>query len=398
MADVLLGRSEGIEGFARHVVVKRIKPELATDRRFIEMFLDEARLAATLHHQNVVQVHDIGEDNGEYFFAMEYLHGEDLRKLLGAVAKQKQSIPLSHVVAIVSAAAAGLHYAHERRASDKKKLEIVHRDVTPSNIIVNYDGSVKLVDFGIAKATMRSSDTRAGTLKGKTSYMSPEQCRGEATIDRRSDIYSLGVVLYELATTTRLFKGDSEYLIMDAIVNGKVPLPRVRRPDLPNELSSIIMRALSVDRDRRFQTADQMRQALDQFAVDANLTSSTSGIASYMKKQFGEKPEPWLETAQVERVSRQSWNDLRSSEDLIGHDQPTRSRHKPTAPPPISEQRAVASSAHPGDSRTITPMAWEPRTAAPVAAHASDLQRLKKPLMIGVPIVLVLGTIAVWPR
>src|SRR6185312_4203147 len=129
MADVLLGRAEGIEGFERHVVLKRIRPELAKDRHFIEMFLDEARLAATLHHQNIVQVHDIGEENGEYFFAMEYLHGEDLRKILGAVAKQKTHVALGNVIAIVSAAAAGLHYAHDRQATNKKKLEIVHRDV-----------------------------------------------------------------------------------------------------------------------------------------------------------------------------------------------------------------------------------------------------------------------------
>jgi len=410
MADVLLGRTEGIEGFERHVVLKRIKPELATDRHFVDMFLDEARLAATLHHQNVVQVHDIGEDHGEYFFAMEYLHGEDLRKMLGMVAKQKQSIPLAHVLAIVSAAAAGLHYAHERRASDKKKLEIVHRDVTPSNILVGYDGSVKLVDFGIAKATTSSSDTRAGTLKGKTSYMSPEQCKGEPTIDRRSDIYSLGVVLYELATTTRLFKGESEYLVMDAIVNGKVPLPRVRRPDLPNELCSIIMRALATDRARRFQTAEEMRQALDQFAEEANLTTSTSGIASYMKKLFGERSEPWLETGDVERVSSTSWSDLRSSNEFATHDQPTRSRNKPTAPPPIVDARATGSrpaiplatalETNPSrmvDSRVGTPVAWE-QQAAPPSERSFDLRRHKKALLIAAPVAVALAGIGVWSR
>jgi eukaryotic-like serine/threonine-protein kinase len=405
MADVLLGRAEGIEGFERHVVVKRIKPELAKDRRFIEMFLDEARLAATLHHQNVVQVYDIGEDAGEYFFAMEYLHGEDLRKLLGAVAKQKQHIPLAHVVAIVSAAAAGLHYAHERRAADKKKLEIVHRDVTPSNIFIGYDGSVKLVDFGIAKATMSSSDTRTGTLKGKTSYMSPEQCKGEATIDRRSDIYSLGVVLYELATTTRLFKGESEYLIMDAIVNGKVPLPRVRRPDLPNELAQIIMRALSVDRNRRFETADQMRQALDQFAVDANLP--TSSMASYMKKMFGEKAEPWLDSGSV-LAPRTSWADMGSHNEFGIHDQPTRAGDE-TYPSFASEARAAVSSptlssssslhritSGTGESRTHTPVAWEQRAQLPTKPQ--DFGRHKKALLIAAPIAVALVGVGIWHR
>jgi serine/threonine-protein kinase len=293
MADVLLARSDGIEGFERHVVLKRIRPEHAKDKRFITMFLDEARVAASLHHQNIVQVHDIGESSGEYFFAMEYLHGEDLRKILSAVAKSRNHMPLAYVVQIVSAVAAGLHYAHERKGNDKKSMQIVHRDVSPSNIFVGYDGSIKIVDFGIAKAAMRQVETRSGSLKGKVSYMSPEQCKGEA-IDRRSDVYSLGVVLYELATTTRLFKGETEYLMMDAIVNGKVPLPRVRRPDLPNELSSIIMRALAVDSARRFQTADELRMALDQFAVRAGFVGSVGTLATFMRKLFGEKPEPWL--------------------------------------------------------------------------------------------------------
>ena len=425
MADVLLGRAEGIEGFERHVVLKRIRPELAKDRHFIEMFLDEARLAATLHHQNVVQVHDIGEEGGEYFFAMEYLHGEDLRKLLGAVSKQKQHMPLANVIAIVSAAAAGLHYAHDRRATDKKKLEIVHRDVSPSNIIIGYDGSVKLVDFGIAKATMRSSDTRTGTLKGKTSYMSPEQCKGEHSIDRRSDVYSLGVVLYELATTTRLFKGESDYLVMDAIVNGKVPLPRVRRPDLPNELSQIIMKALSVDPNRRFQSADEMRQALDLYAENAGLAVSTSALASYMKRLFGDKPEPWLDTARFDRVadgrsSRNSWSDIpRSSDDLVASsEQATRSLSKSTSPPSASRSgshRSLSNSASHAainaapavgrtttgnrairETRTSTRMAWENQGEAPAAVEPPPMRGLTKVLLIAAPVALAIGGIGAW--
>ncbi|HEX8111244.1 MAG TPA: serine/threonine-protein kinase, partial [Kofleriaceae bacterium] len=293
MADVLLGRTEGIEGFERHVVLKRIKPEHAKDVRFIRMFLDEARVAANLHHQHIVQVHDIGETAGEYFIAMEYLHGEDVRTILSTASKMRQHVPLGCAMAVVSAAAAGLHYAHERRGPDKRPLGIVHRDISPSNILVGYDGSIKVVDFGIAKASARQ-ETRSSSLKGKISYMSPEQCKG-AEVDRRSDVYSLGVVLYELATTTRLFKGESDYLVMDQIVNGRVTLPQVRRPELPNELSAIIMRAIAPDPERRYFTADELRVALDQFAAKASLTTSTSAIATYMRKMFGEKPEPWLE-------------------------------------------------------------------------------------------------------
>src|ERR1043166_604615 len=248
MAEVVLARSDGIEGFERHVVLKRIRSELARDQRFIRMFLDEARVAATLHHQHIVQVNEIGEAAGEYFIAMEYVHGEDVRKILSAAAKTRNHVPLGHAVAIVSAAAAGLHYAHERRGADKQPLNIVHRDVSPSNIIVGYDGSIKVVDFGIATASMRQ-ETRSGSLKGKLSYMSPEQCKG-AVVDRRSDVYALGVVLYELATTTRMIKGENDYLVMEQIVTGRISPPHTRRPGLPAELSEIIMRALATDRDR----------------------------------------------------------------------------------------------------------------------------------------------------
>jgi serine/threonine protein kinase len=324
MADVVLGRSDGIEGFERHVVLKRIRPELARDQRFIRMFLDEARVAATLHHQHIVQVHDIGESAGEYFIAMEYVHGEDVRKILSAASKQRTHVPLGHAVAIVSAAAAGLHYAHERRGTDMNPLNIVHRDVSPSNILVGYDGSIKVVDFGIATASMRQ-ETRSGSLKGKLSYMSPEQCKG-AVVDRRSDVYSLGVVLYELATTTRMIKGENDYLVMEQIVHGRIASPQLRRPSLPNELTEIIMRALATDRDRRYTTADDLRVALDQFASTAGLTASSSAIATYMRQQFGQRPEPWLErggtvtgmddipTSIEESMPSNSWTELPRSD------------------------------------------------------------------------------------
>src|SRR4051812_40128795 len=305
MADVLLGRTDGIEGFERHVVLKRIRPEHARDQRFIRMFLDEARVAANLHHQHIVQVHDTGESDGEYFIAMEYIHGEDVRSILSAASKRRAHVPLGLAVAIVSATAAGLHYAHERRGNDRRPLGIVHRDISPSNVLVGYDGSIKVLDFGIAKASMRT-ETRSGSLKGKISYMSPEQLKGSA-IDRRSDVYSLGVVLYELATTTRLFKGESDYMVMDQIVNGRVSLPQVRRPDLPNELSAIIMRAIAPDPERRYFTAEELRVAIDQFANKTGLTASTSAIGGYLRKQFGDRPEPWLE---LEAQGIYSFDDL----------------------------------------------------------------------------------------
>jgi tRNA A-37 threonylcarbamoyl transferase component Bud32 len=228
VADVLLARATGLEGFTRHVVIKRIRPERLGEERLVDSFLAEARIAAALHHQNIVQVHDIGEQDGAYFFAMEYVHGEDVRRLIAKVRERGDQVPLDHVVAIITATAAGLHHAHEQRSPSGHPLDLVHRDVCPANILLGYDGSVKLVDFGMAQAALRATKTAAGTLKGKASYMSPEQCCGNP-VDRRTDTFALGIVLYELATAQRLFKGDNER----RRVNGR--RPRRRASGRPHE-------------------------------------------------------------------------------------------------------------------------------------------------------------------
>jgi TonB family protein len=425
MADVLLARTEGIEGFARHVVVKRIRAEHAKDERFIQMFLDEARLAAGLHHQNIVQVNDIGEANGDYFFAMEYLHGEDLRKILSAVSKSKMHMPLGYVVAIVASVASGLHHAHERRTPDGTALDIVHRDVSPSNILVGYDGAVKIVDFGIAKAAMRQVETKSGSLKGKVSYMSPEQCKGDS-IDRRSDVYALGVVLYELSTTTRLFKGDNEYLLMDAIVNGKIPPPKSRRSDLPNELAMIIMRAVSTEPTKRFQNAEELRIALEQFAIKSGLTASTSALATYMNKLFGAKPEPWLEKDSTSVDTRpmgeagtgsgshgqvhNSWTEIPRDaieEEAAQHEAKTttdgKRRLSKSKPMPIVTPAAFEDTNVPAiaarETRTSNKFGFEqvadkPATGQSPAAPTSS-NTFAKAVMIGLPMIAVAG-VATW--
>jgi serine/threonine protein kinase len=293
MADLSVARATGIEGFERHVVIKHLRPEQSQDAAFVQMFVTEARLAGALHHHNIVQVHDIGTAEGRHFFAMEYVHGEDLRHLLSKLCERREHPPLEHVITIAMAVAAALHHAHEQKGSDRKPLGIVHRDVTPANIIVGFDGNVKVVDFGIAKAALRTSDTAVGMLKGKVPYMAPEQCTGKP-VDRRSDVFALGIVLYELATVRRLFKGGNEFFTMTAVVQGDIPKPTTHRKDIPFTLEQIIMKALSRKPSDRYQTADEMRIALDQFAAKAGLRTSTSALADYMKKLFGEKPEPWM--------------------------------------------------------------------------------------------------------
>ncbi|MBS1121171.1 MAG: Protein kinase [Deltaproteobacteria bacterium] len=293
MADLSVARARGLEGFERHVVIKHLRPEDSADAAFVKMFVTEARLAGSLHHHNIVQVHDIGQEDGRHFFAMEYVHGEDLRRLLSQLRKSGERPPIEHVVTIISAVAAALHHAHEHKGQDHRPLGIVHRDVTPGNIIVAYDGNVKVVDFGIAKAAVGPSDTQVGMLKGKVPYMSPEQCTGKP-LDRRSDVFALGIVLYELVTVRRLFQGANEFHTMCAVISGDIPPPSKHRPDLPKALGDIIMKALSRKPSDRYQSADEMRIALDGFAEQARLRTSTTALADYMKQLFGERPEPWM--------------------------------------------------------------------------------------------------------
>jgi serine/threonine-protein kinase len=294
MAEVHLARSSGIGGFERHVVVKKILGEHAKDQRFVTMFLDEARLAAQLHHANIAQVYDIGEEDGTYFFAMEYVHGVDLRNVLHKIATKRAQIPTEHVLSIVGGAAAGLHYAHDKRGPDRQPLGLVHRDVSPSNILVAYDGAVKLVDFGIAKAATRATETRSGTLKGKVAYMSPEQCQGKP-LDRRSDVFALGIVLYELSTVSRLFKADSDYQTMHQIVSGDVPPPSKRRGDYPIDLEPIVMKALAKDVNDRYQSAGELLEAIEGYANTHRLVMSPAGLGRWVREQMGERPEPWHE-------------------------------------------------------------------------------------------------------
>jgi eukaryotic-like serine/threonine-protein kinase len=278
MADLWLARAQGIEGFERHVVIKRIRAEREGEPRMVEMFLAEARLAAKLHHNNIVQVHDVGIEDGKPYFAMEYVHGVDVRQLLEVVHRRREMIPIDHVVTIGTSIASALHHTHERIGADRTPLGIVHRDITPGNVLIAFDGTVKVADFGIAKVAIHGVETEPGVRKGKVPYMSPEQCVG-APIDRRSDVFGLGILLYELTTARRLFKGGNDYKTMTAVVRGEIPIPSLHRADLPPALEAIILRALERDRDRRYPSARALAEALDGFATEHRLRTSQASIS-----------------------------------------------------------------------------------------------------------------------
>ncbi|HEX3483105.1 MAG TPA: protein kinase [Kofleriaceae bacterium] len=295
MAQIYLARQTGLGSFERHVVLKTILRERAADQRFVTMFLDEAKLAATLNHQNVAQVYEVDHADGAYFMAMEYVHGENTRAILETTIRRGWTIPLELGIMIINGAAAGLHHAHERRGKNGQPLQIVHRDVSPANIMVAYDGAIKVLDFGIAKAEERATKTIGGTIKGKYGYMSPEQCKGRP-IDRRSDIFALGIVLYELSTLRRAFKGNDDFETMKRIVAGDLVLPSTLIPGFPRELEAIILTALASDPGARFQSAQELIEALDAFTVRAKLTGSNTAMSRFMGQLFGTKKEPWIDT------------------------------------------------------------------------------------------------------
>jgi serine/threonine protein kinase len=299
MAELFLARAVGIADFEKLLVLKRILPQHAADALFIRMFLDEARLAATLHHSSIVQVFEVGRAEGTYFFTMEFVHGRDLRQVFQRSAGK---VPLEHALGIVIEAAAGLHHAHEKRGSDGMPLGIVHRDVSPSNLLVGFDGAVKLGDFGIARATL-AKQADAGTAAGKAPYMSPEQVL-ELPLDRRTDIFSLGVVLHELLTGKRLFRGnDAE--VMERIAQEEIAPPS-SLADVPHELDRVAARALARDRAARYATADELRADLEACARARGLYFSRAALSSWMADLFADEVEGWIE-AQRTGLSLESY-------------------------------------------------------------------------------------------
>ncbi len=317
MGELYLALAVEVHGFEKLVVVKRILPHFANNAEFLSMFLNEARLTAKIDHPNVVRVHDQGRSGDNVYFTMEYLHGQHLGRVISAVREHGLEFPLAHAVSVAAAMCEGLHCAHELRGPEGQPLEIVHRDVSPSNIFVMFSGEVKLVDFGIAKALSSTSVTRAGARKGKANYMSPEQCRGEP-LDRRSDIFSLGIVLHEMLTLTRLFVGENEFVVMNQIVRGVVPAPSSRR-DIPAELERIVLRALAPTPDERYPTARAMAEDLERFAAAEGLERSSSSFAEFLHSLFGHVPYPSLSESlgPSEPISAPSWLGAPGPDDFV---------------------------------------------------------------------------------
>jgi eukaryotic-like serine/threonine-protein kinase len=288
MAEIFLARQSGAAGFQKLVVLKRILPQFSSESSFVEMFLDEGRLGATLTHPNIVQIYDLGEAEGAYFIAMEFVAGQDLYMISRKALERGPPVPPAIAARIVANMAEGLHCAHTAKDFKGNALNIVHRDVSPSNVIVSYDGAVKLLDFGIAKAESQTTKTQGGTLKGKYSYMSPEQIRGEP-LDGRSDVFALGIVLYESITGRRLYKGSSELSIINAVLNGDVRAPSSLVPEIPSELDSICLKALEKNIKKRYASAQEMQLELERFLASQSAGPASVALRQYMMSLFNEE-------------------------------------------------------------------------------------------------------------
>lgn len=285
MAEIFLARKSTEGGFERVVVLKRILAHLGRDEQFVEMFTQEAKLAALLVHPNVAQVYEMGRDSeGTLFYAMEYVEGRDVRDI---VKKFGRRLPLEIVLSIIAGAAAGLHHAHTLKDPRGNPLEVVHRDVTPSNLMVTYEGTVKVVDFGVAKAAVEGRESTAvGVLKGKVPYMSPEQVLIRPNLDGRSDVFSLGICLWELTTHRRLFRRSHPLESVRAISEEDAPLPSTIIEKYPKKLEEIVMKALARDRDERYSSARALQIDIEAFALENRHSLSASKMADFMGKWF----------------------------------------------------------------------------------------------------------------
>ena len=288
MAEVLLARQQGMGGFEKLVVIKRILPQLKNDGTFVDMFLNEARLAASLRHPNIIEIYDVIRDANEFAIVMEYLSGETVRFILSECRRNRIPIPINIACRLVASAAAGLAHAHEALGPDDQPVGIVHRDVSPNNIIVTYDGTTKLLDFGIARANVNNIYTQPGVIKGKYSYCSPEQVQRKS-LDARSDIFSLGIVLYELLTRRKLFGGKDPGEILKAVMERRIPPASQLNSDVPPELDQVALTALDRNLASRTQRAAQIRDDLEGIIQHYRMPASPSHVARWLDTTFPNK-------------------------------------------------------------------------------------------------------------
>jgi len=289
IASVHYGRQRGPAGFSRSVAVKMLHPQLAADPAVVDMLRDEARLAARVLHPNVVSTLDVVEAGGEVLLILEYVHGESLARLVDAARGRGERVPVAIAVAIASGILQGLHAAHEATSDDGRPLHLVHRDVSPQNVIVGADGVARVADFGIAKAANRARTTREGELKGKMPYMAPEQLRDAASVDRRADVWAAAVILWEMLTGQSLFRGESDAEIFGRVLYDKIPPPSSVAEEVPRALDAVLKRSLDRHPERRFATATEMAASLEACVRTATAAETARWVGAIAEAQLRDR-------------------------------------------------------------------------------------------------------------
>jgi serine/threonine protein kinase len=370
MAEVFKAKTFGVEGFERLLAVKRILPNIAEDEEFITMFIDEAKIAVQLNHANIAQIFDLGKVEGSFFIALEYVHGKDVRAIFDRCRSLSETMPVPQACFMVMKVCEGLDYAHNKRDSAGREMHLVHRDVSPQNVLISYEGEVKLVDFGIAKAAGKASKTQAGILKGKFGYMSPEQVRG-LPLDRRSDIFSVGIVLYELLTGERLFTGESDFSTLEKVRNVEILPPSAYNRKIPEQLEQIVLKALAKDVDDRYHNAIDLHDDLQAFMYTSGDFYSRKDLAGWMKRTFAREIEE--EGRKLEEYRQLPQPDARA----VPPPPPTpdtasivsKGNGRPAPGTPGAQQEATAPEMSPANSRSSS---WS--GAAALAAAHGDLR------------------------
>jgi serine/threonine protein kinase len=300
MATVYLARITGVGGFQRFVALKRLHPHLALDAEFVEMFLDEARLAASIHHTNVVPILEVNANQAiGYYLVMEYIEGDTLARVLARAAQQGQRVPLPIVLRISLDLLAGLHAAHELRDGSGQPVNLVHRDVSPQNVLVGFDGIARITDFGVARAASRLSATRVGQLKGKIAYMAPEQAQGMDEVDRRADLFSAGVVIWEALTARRLFKAENEAATLARVMATAVPALSSVAPEIDSALSDAVMRALARESSARYSSAAEFADALEAAVADSVKVATPRELGAYVERLLNDEAETQREAVRL---------------------------------------------------------------------------------------------------
>ncbi|AEI69068.1 serine/threonine-protein kinase [Corallococcus macrosporus] len=377
MAEVWRGKQFGASGFERLVAIKRILPNIAEDDEFISMFIDEAKISVQLTHANIASIYELGNIVGSYFISMEYIPGKDMRAIFDRCRKKGEPAPVPLVAFCVSKMCEGLDYAHRKKDGMGRDMNIVHRDISPQNVLISYEGEVKVIDFGIAKAAGKATKTQAGILKGKFGYMSPEQIRG-LPLDRRSDVFAIGVCLYEMLTGERLFVGDSDFSVLEKVRKAEVPSPSTYTRRIPEALERIVLKALAKDVDERYQYASELGDDLQRFLITSDTIFSRKDLAQYMKSTFAEDVEREKQRL-LDYADIKPPEGMQAALEAASFNSPIQPSAPPPAPVPVvqpvaPQPRMTGSmpAVAPGGVRRSPTLAALPKLTAATAAPAPD--------------------------